>query len=555
MSLKNIFPSYPITFTSPKESNFKFSTRRIYVDLPWEIYSLYSQAMYNLVKGEWNINDVKNVWREFLKDYGDKILFNGKPLATIYVKKNKKTYLMIRVNWENFVEYLEDKAAKLLKEVKKDGRRIMNVYETIWFNFFLVQGKVSHIEYVPTKLEYSSRAENFARLLRRTKDLDYIDYLLGKLQKIIKRIELRYQKETIAVKIYTANMSTNIQTIHILTRYGSIPTAYALLRNTLESLIKLYVYLKLGKSLGDPNLVLSLMPLYEYRAPSITTSFKKFVKEDFKKYLKIESQMVDKEWINALDFIRKLEEKNMRKLGIGRTVLLELSSDFDLNGEELVNLYSACSEIIHNQQPLPFYSLLEAKFFKHFLNWYARIFRSIAEKIVERKVRLKEATLLPWIRELLVDKKYTKIARRLLKEYSDEIREIVKSVFIAINEKWKKRPLGNIFLRPLTLASIFHVIKANQSHIENLEIVESDLEDIILRMQAISFNIGIFNEFYETLDKLLGNLSHHLDVNPEFAKLAEDEKRKVALYISLILIPEILEEIIPPTGKPKYLFS
>ncbi len=381
MSLKSVFPTYPILLVSLPGSDVKFGTRRVYVDLPWQIYLFYTQALSNLNAGRWKAEDVKEKWLEFLEKNREKIKFRGKPIANVSLRitsSAKKPFLQINVNWDLFIDYLEDKSKKLLQEVMKDGNNILKVYEQIWLNFFLSIGEIRPFTYVPAKIENYKQRENFIKLLRRTKDVDHINSSLEKLQSIVTSIESFYEDSLPMLKIYTVNILMNIRVLDFLVRNGGITAAYVLLRKILESLVKIYIYIWLGKVSKNPNLVLAIMSLYGYRAYNRTHSFKKFLKEEFKKYMKIEEQIAKKEQIDGLEFLNKLQEKGMRKPGIGKNFLIELANEINLNGEELANLYSACSEIIHNQNPLPFYSLLEVKFFKHFLDWFISCIYSIA---------------------------------------------------------------------------------------------------------------------------------------------------------------------------------
>jgi len=54
----------------------------------------------------------------------------------------------------------------------------------------------------------------------------------------------------------------------------------------------------------------------------------------------------------------------------------ELSKTFG----KLAGIYSACSIIVHEQPPLPFYHLLETKFLKHLLKQYVQIINETTEK-------------------------------------------------------------------------------------------------------------------------------------------------------------------------------
>jgi len=79
-----------------------------------------------------------------------------------------------------------------------------------------------------------------------------------------------------------------------------------------------------------------------------------------------------------------MREKQFPRLGINRQTLEEFENRYKVS---IKNYWSACSEVIHNQSPLPFFSLLEVKSFKHFLRQYSERFIS-AIKIIPSIIKV-----------------------------------------------------------------------------------------------------------------------------------------------------------------------
>ena len=67
--------------------------------------------------------------------------------------------------------------------------------------------------------------------------------------------------------------------------------------------------------------------------------------------------------INREEHINKLAEIHIPRLMVNSNTLREFAETYGLSDikEELSNIYSACSWVIHNRPTLPYYSLLELK--------------------------------------------------------------------------------------------------------------------------------------------------------------------------------------------------
>ncbi|MEM2174665.1 MAG: hypothetical protein QXI58_03460 [Candidatus Micrarchaeia archaeon] len=140
---------YPLTLITPRKSKIKFGTRHLYVDLPWQAYYFLQLIMRKAIEVELNTEEVKWKWKKFLQDNKAFLTFHNKSLITISLRPisfgwidEKRKYLRLDVKWDLFIEYLEEKANRLLLEVEKEGN-IMKVYKEIWTNFFEIAGKIT----------------------------------------------------------------------------------------------------------------------------------------------------------------------------------------------------------------------------------------------------------------------------------------------------------------------------------------------------------------------------------------------------------------------------
>lgn len=133
------------------------------------------------------------------------------------------------------------------------------------------------------------------------------------------------------------------------------------------------------------------MFLYEYETSGQRRnvySLNKFENECVRKFSKISLTILHDKELNLFDLIEKFKEKSVPILGVNPKVLREFSENYGLKETNLDKIYSACSSIIHNQPPLPFFSLLEVKFFKHFLERYLQFIRLMVEKLINERIEL-----------------------------------------------------------------------------------------------------------------------------------------------------------------------
>jgi len=533
MSFRELFPVYPLILKSPPKSKIKFGTRRLYVDLPWPAYYFLQLAMNKAVKAGLTREEVKEEWNRFLQYYGDILTFRGKPFISVSLRStpfSEKDFLRLDVRWRLFIDYLEEKAVRLLSEIERSGENVMKVYKEIWGNFFSATGILE-----PPKSSYfPTSREKFRKLLKRTGDYYQIKRVLDDFEGIIVQVEETIGDKVPSIQLYTTNLIMDVQHLRTLIDVVNIPAAYLLLRNLLESFVKLFIYYDVGKSINNPNLVLSSMFLYEYEAtgkalkkPRIY-SLRRFRNKLVRKLLKVAPSN------NLLDVIGRLKELQTPTLGINLQVLKELSEVYRLD-TSLDKLYSACSSVIHNQPPLPFFSLLEVKFFKHFLEKYLNSLEVMAEKLIDKKIVVRKICGVPVLKGGKLEE-CLKVVHELRIEHSSEMKNIIKEALREVKGFW---------VRPLVLAAVFHLISPSFTRLKKLFFTQEDLKDVIEKLQPVSFRIGLRYEVYETLNALQEILTPELEKYRTFSSLqSEEQKRTTVFYLLLLYLPEVVEEVV-----------
>ena len=184
MSLFELFPKYPLILRTPPKARIRFGTHKICVDVPWQIYDFLSFIVEKSINENLTKEDVRDLWREFVKKYEDITTINNRVLATVSLRlsENKKYYARLDIRWDSFIEYLEKKAVRMLSG--STGRAcVVKLYRKIWDNFFNVRKYIEPPD--PTYSPYT--LEKFKKLLRRTGDYYYIQNLLDQLEAILKK--------------------------------------------------------------------------------------------------------------------------------------------------------------------------------------------------------------------------------------------------------------------------------------------------------------------------------------------------------------------------------
>jgi len=533
MRLRELFPTYPLTLRSLPKSKIRFGTRRLYVDLPWPTYHFLQLVMNKAVKAKLTKEELKEEWDKFLQRNKDTLTFHGKPFVSVSLVStpfSEKDFLRLNVKWRLFIDYLEEKAIRFLSEIEESGENIMKVYKEIWYNFFLIRGTLEPPEpgYFPTS------RERFIKLLKRTGDYYQLKSLLDNFEKIIVNVKETIGKKAPSIELYTTNLTMDVQHLRTLIDAVNIPAAYLLLRNILESFVKLFVYYDVGEFNNNPDLALSSMFLYEYEATRKTLRKpRSYSLEEFRKEFRRKLQKVAPT-DNILDVIGILKDLKTRTLGVNVQVLEKFSEVYKLD-TSLDKLYSACSFVIHNQPPLPFFSLLEVKFFKHFLEKYLNSIQIMAEKLIGRKVEIRKPCGIPVLESDKL-KECLKTAHKLWMEHNSEIKNIIRRALTEVK--------GSL-VNPFVLVAVFHLISASFTKLKEFSFTQEDLKDVIEKIQPISFRTGLSYEVYETLNAFQEIITPELKKYKTFSSLqSEEQKKTTVFYLLLLYLPNVVEEIV-----------
>ncbi len=269
--------------------------------------------------------EVRDSWNKYVLKYKNDLTFQNKPIISVYLTSSPfsiRKFLILKVNWNPFIKYLEDKAKSLIKLVMMEGNNIMMVYQDIWFNFLKIIKEIRS-KFEPYILE--NTFESFKKLITITGDYPQIEETLIDLEELIDTIERSFEKYRY-VQLYTIKFKMNVRNIHNLIEELNIVAIYFVLRNLLEDFIRFFIYLDFGNRIvKNPDLVLSSMFIYDYQAPlSISLkkfriySLKEFKREFHKKFLRAVDEILSKnnEVISVFDITDKLINIKMRVLGI-----------------------------------------------------------------------------------------------------------------------------------------------------------------------------------------------------------------------------------------------
>jgi len=379
--------------------------------------------------------------------------------------------------------------------------------------------------------------ENFKKLVRQLQeeqDIRHFLLILKRAISVVKAIKLK------GIELWAPQLEADFSEVEMCLESMDILSCYFYLRNALENLIKFIVYSDIVRNFNTCQGMLQVFFFYDKAAKercySIQQLKSKYVKR-ITRYLETTPEM------NLEKIYLMMIEKQFPKLSINSQTLEEFENTYNVS---IKNYWSACSEIIHNQSPLPFFSLLEVKSFKHFLRQYSERFISVI-KIIPSIV--KDIRILPYvsITEKLTSEKtveeFTPPKQKLSKKakevfhqliFQEEIKPILKSI---IEDKTLKR---EIFFNPLTLVSLFHLSSPGLTRITSGEFSFEDIEYLITKIQPISFILSIKFEFYATLQILEEKIKPRLEkISIEFSKLDEEEKKTIIFYLLAIKLPEL----------------
>ena len=578
MRLSEVFPTYPIQVVTPRGSKVKIATRKIYVDLPHEFWDFILEVHSKINESKNPQETFQEEKEKFYSDKKDRITFNNVYLGKLLLHPTAwttKLLLKLKVNWPVFLEYLEYKAQKLISEIEKEGSNIREVYNEIIKNFF----ELSPFVPKPEIARFNTyELEKFKKLVRQLQEEQTIRNYLLVLNQTVE--DIAKITKLISIELWCFQLKSDFYAVELCLKNMDILSCYFYLRNALENLVRFVVYLDIAKQINTLQDLLGVFFFYEKVYEKVAEEKKRethinkqsnkdkyySIKELSKKYIdKITSYLksiseidLDKT-IKNYDIINKIynmmTEKGFRRLGINKGTLEEFDKEY---GVKFTNYWSACSEVLHNQSPLPFFSLLEVKAFKHFLKKYSEEFISVLEKIIPSlaKVSGKDSELLRKMiiasRQRLSKVKATKMSTLIKQRLSKDAKVVFNELILREETKLITKSLiedktlnKEIFFDPLTLLSLFHLSSPSPTQIEHEKFNSEDIECLITKIQPLSLGVKgtIKTEFNTTLKMLEEKMIPKLEeISPAFSKLKEKEKKTIIFYLVAIKLPEIFKE-------------
>lgn len=545
MSLKNLYPAYPLNLKTPRGSPVRFGTRVIYVDSPPECY----QFLQSMI-GDPNCclqTYVSQKWQDYLQQHRDVLSVDGKPFVLVSLrssKSSKRPFLQLSLRWNLFNESLEKKCEAILLEAQMQNNALL-IYDAIRMNFYTIAGTIPSIE---TGIEERD-LQDFIKLLKRTADYYLVEQLFQSLESLTNSIVNLLGNQVPSVGIHVMNLKTNIQQMKRSFEIMNIPSSYFILRSYLEKLVKLHTYMSLAKNIGglvEQNLFLYAMSFFEYETISNEVQrvygIDKFEKNTLKKFRKILS-FFDPDKAPLNEIVDAMKKKGMQNIWINTDTLRKFPSDsYELN-QELVFLYNVCNRVIHNQAPLPFFSLLEVKFFKMFLGKYLLAVQKIIAKITGQQIEMNQK--LSNAKSLYEDRisfagRCLKISKVLERKNKKEIKRAINKILKSIGAE-PGTFYETIFTNPLTLSSLFHLISPSGRHLRGYAFLEEDVQDIGKKLTSISFRF-LDTELEVTVERFRKLMIFELDHIQLFSQLTGVQKRKVVFYLLIYYLPRIVED-------------
>jgi hypothetical protein len=230
----------------------------------------------------------------------------------------------------------------------------------------------------------------------------------------------------------------------------------------------------------------------------------------------------------------------MPTLWVDTRLLGQFSQVYQLNAAHLETFYKACGVVIHNQTPLPFFSLLEVKFFKNFLEGCLESFTMVVQKLIGRKIALQKPEM-PVLSEES-SKVCIGVADDLARGHAQEIEQLISKSLASLPKKDSHNPQSTL-IEPLTLVSIFHLISVNWKHLNDQTFTEDDLDRVVQLLQPLSFKVSIEYEVRDTLSAMQELLVAEMEKYDTFSSLLSVQmKRKVVLYLLLLYLPKLVRE-------------
>ena len=568
MQWSKIFPCYPFQLRRRRGGKVRIGSRKIYVDLPCIFPLFLNEVAYRYGERGITEEEFEREWEEWLQQYKSLAYFNGKPIATVYLAPTsfyREPMLCCRVDWEIFFDYLDYVARYVVEQIKEDGKKgLAALYNFIYDNYHAL----FFYKEPPEPAESSRELENFKRVVRRTGEKNRIENLLNQMEAIAENLEHWYKKnlknqykeDYSSIELYTLHFKSDIRGALKSLENMNIIAIYFYLRNILELFIKLLAYMKVAEEFGKEklNMVLRILYLYDKKIPELEEKLKTLIKERTgkevketiklrknsilqfentfrKKMSKILSQITEKTTYEELFDI--MVSKGVCVLGISRGVIEDFCKRNGID-TSLVEYWRACSYAIHQQTPLPFYSLLEVKGLRAFLevllndmmNAMVKISGISKEKLTKHK-SVKESILT----NVSIPK------QQFLDEIEKEINRNKETIKRRLKEIVENPQLNkNVWFKPRTLSSLFELMGAGSTEVKKGVFQPDDINELASSIQATGFKVDIYEEIKHTFEAFHLSLQPLLEkIMPQFRSLPENEKRGITFYLLLLYLPKV----------------
>lgn len=569
---------------TPKESPLRFGTRRLYTDLPYQVYRFMAYIMSKAQRDTITKEQVKEEWRRFLKTReGQAIIYKGRPLCTVFIKEMfaeearhadyvRKPHICLNVRWRTFLNYLDDEAKKYLHDVMENGDAIVKLYNRILSNALFIRDVLMPLEPV---YSLSKPLEDFKRLLRLIGDMYYMKATIEKLVSFKYRAKGKLQELVEIIKrdergharlLYIMHLMADLIHLYHLVDMADFIAAYALLRNIIETAIKACAYYEYGRLAEDlplgRDLFMYAMYFYEHSLENYRDqkeperrkekkekervySWKRWGEELQRRARFIRKLFHEKSEVTLEDIIEEFVKCKAKELRINADVIKDFLEQKNLLDTRLHELYRACSYVIHNITPLPFFSLLEAKFFKYFLN---KVLTGIWKLIIavfttpeERSILLRRMEIGTIEKPPNIDPGYEQWCLRMAKQIDAKHKEVIDSILTNFLKELEK-PVAQQRYDPLKISSLIYVINPSWTQLENRFFTMEDMEDLIRKLDPLCTPIGVLSlELNKSIEVLYESLYPLL--RDEY-KLDEEMARKVVFYITLMKLPRKICEML-----------
>lgn len=237
-------------------------------------------------------------------------------------------------------------------------------------------------------------------------------------------------------------------------------------------------------------------------------------------------KLQQEDFISISDIIDEYKKRRLPIARINKHFLKEFCEEINVS-ERLIKIYVACSWIVHNQITLPFFSLLEFKIFKYFLNEFVELYKKLAELLIEKPIKIEKPNLQ---QEHLLDLRNNfiwKLFHQLTRNYGGEIKKEIDETIAYLIEKNKKEYL----IDPSFLLSVLHMLSPSINSIRKQYTIE-DIEELINKLLAFSFDIAPYEKFQNTFSVFVEELNKRIQ---KFHKYSLDKKQQRELIFYLLV--------------------